>query len=65
LHDPWCDRAELLADPLRAFGFRGLVERQQLNGCRRELIGANAALREDVFRGANRRERIRPASVER
>src|SRR5258708_16597696 len=23
LYDPWCNRAELLVDPLRAFGLRG------------------------------------------
>ena len=65
MDDPWCDRAELLADPLRAFGLRGLVERQQLNGRRGELIDANAALCEDIFRDANGRECIGPASVER
>lgn len=52
LDDAWCDRAVLLADPLRTFGLRRLVERQQLHGRRRELIGANAALPEDIFRDA-------------
>ena len=65
LHDPRCDGAELLADALRAFGLRGLVERQQLHGRRGELIDANVALCEGIFRNASGRECIGPASVER
>jgi hypothetical protein len=65
LNDARGDDGELFADPLGPFSFRRLVERQQLNRCRRDLIGSNSALREYIPRRAHGAEGIGPPGVER
>lgn len=64
-NDPRSHGAELLPDPRRALGLGGLVEREKRTRRRRELIGLDSALDEDIPRDRGRRHGIRPAGVER
>jgi hypothetical protein len=54
-----------LLDGSRALSLRCLVKGKEFVRSRGELIGADAALDEDVFRKRHRRQGIRPAAVER